>query len=190
MEEAITVVGDEDFRCLGGEAEFLGGKERGRGAADERRDCRDHSRELGAKKRALGLEDHGQLPAELQQRVHVEVELTRKRSGWPAHRTLTALGVSRRSYYRWLKEKAWARPLLPESIRSVQPYEALPQEQEAVLAYARRHPELRHRELAWRMVDEDVVCLSPLTVYRILKEANLVCPWRRRTKRRRSAAAE
>jgi transposase InsO family protein len=98
-----------------------------------------------------------------------------------------ALGVSRRSYYRWLKEKAWARPLPPESMRSVQPYEALPQEKEAVVAYARRHPELRHRELAWRMVDEDVVCLSPSTVYRILKEAHLVCPWRRRTKRRRSA---
>jgi putative transposase len=29
-------------------------------------------------------------------------------------------------------------------------------------------------------------CLSPSTVYRILKEANLVCPWRRRSKRRRA----
>lgn len=36
------------------------------------------------------------------------------------------------------------------------------------------------------MVDEDVACLSPSTVYRILKEANLVCPWRRRLKRRRA----
>lgn len=33
------------------------------------------------------------------------------------------------------------------------------------------------------MVDEGVVCLSPSTVYRILRERNLVCPWRRRTKR-------
>jgi hypothetical protein len=39
--------------------------------------------------------------------------------------------------------------------------------------------------MAWRMVDEDVVYLSPSTVYRILKSAKLVCPWRRRTKRRR-----
>jgi transposase InsO family protein len=69
----------------------------------------------------------------------------------------------------------------------VQPYEALPEEKEAVLDYARKHPELRHRELAWRMVDEDSACLSPSTVYRILKEANLVCPWRRRAKRRRAA---
>jgi transposase InsO family protein len=37
------------------------------------------------------------------------------------------------------------------------------------------------------MVDEDVVFLSPSTVYRILKEAHLVCPWRRRKKRQRGA---
>ena len=30
------------------------------------------------------------------------------------------------------------------------------------------------------MVDEEVACLSPSTVYRILKGENLVCPWRRR----------
>src|SRR5207244_11950488 len=34
---------------------------------------------------------------------------------------------------------------------------------------------------------EDIACLSPSTVYRILKEANLVCPWRRRKKRSRAA---
>ena len=51
--------------------------------------------------------------------------------------------------------------------------------------YACRHTELRHRELAWRMIDEDVAYVSPSTVYRILREGNLVCPWRRRTKRRR-----
>jgi len=122
----------------------------------------------------------------LQKRVHEEVEQTRKRSGWSAKRTLAALGIPRRTYYRWLKEEAWAKALPAEPVKPVQPYEALAEEKQAVLAYARKHPELRHRELAWRMVDEDVACLSPSTVYRILKEANLVCPWRRRTKRRRT----
>jgi putative transposase len=125
------------------------------------------------------------LPPELQKRVHEEVVRTRERSGWPAQRTLLALGISRRSYYRWLKEEKWAKELPKATVPPVQMYEALPEEKEAVLKYARLHPELRHRELSWRMVDEDVACLSPSTVYRILKEANLVCPWRRRTKRRR-----
>jgi transposase InsO family protein len=56
-----------------------------------------------------------------------------------------------------------------------------------VKEYASKHPELRHRELAWRMVDEDVAYVSSSTVYRILREAKLVCPWSRRTKRRREA---
>jgi putative transposase len=127
------------------------------------------------------------VPPPLQKRVHEEVELTRRRSGWPAKRTLAALGIPQRTYYRWLKEEAWARALPVEPTRPVQPYEALPEEKQAVLDYARRHPELRHRELAWRMVDEDDACLSASTVYRILKEANLVCPWRRRKKRSRGA---
>ncbi|MGH3040073.1 MAG: transposase [Gaiellaceae bacterium] len=60
----------------------------------------------------------------------------------------------------------------------------LPAERAAVSAYARAHPELRHRELAWRMVDEDVACLSPSTVLRILREAGLVAPWLRPLKHR------
>jgi putative transposase len=117
--------------------------------------------------------------------VHEEVEQARQRSGWPAKQTLAALGIARRTYYRWLREESWARVLPAEAVKPVQPYEALAEEKAAVLAYARKHPELRHREMAWRMVDEDVAYLSPSTVYRILKTANLVCPWRRRTKRSR-----
>jgi len=124
------------------------------------------------------------VPAELQQQVHVVVQETKRRSGWPIRRSLRALGVSPTSYYRWLRERArtggQAAP-----IRPVQAYEALEEEKRAVREYACRHTELRHRELAWRMIDEDVAYLSPSTVYRILREGNLVCPWRRRSKRRR-----
>jgi putative transposase len=59
------------------------------------------------------------------------------------------------------------------------------EEKRAVRSYALQHAGIRHRELAWRMVDEGVAYLSPSTVYRILKRENLVCPWRRRTKRTR-----
>jgi len=130
------------------------------------------------------------MPVELQERVHEEVELTKRRSGWPAGKTLAALGVSRRTYYRWVREKAWSKASQSKSSpaeppRPTQAYEALSEEKAAVREYALKHPELRHRELAWRMVDEDVAYLSPSTVYRILKVENLVCPWRRRPKRRR-----
>ena len=75
--------------------------------------------------------------------------------------------------------------LPPDPVRPVQVYEATEEEKRAVRSYAVKHPGIRHRELAWRMVDEDVACLSPSTVYRILKVENLVCPWRRRNKRTR-----
>jgi putative transposase len=118
--------------------------------------------------------------------VHAVVEQTKTRSEWPARRTLLALGIPPTSYYRWLREEAWAKAVKQgEPPRPVQAYEALEEEKQAVKDYACRHTELRHRELAWRMIDEDVAYVSPSTVYRILREANLVCPWRRRTKRRR-----
>lgn len=125
------------------------------------------------------------MPPELQQRVHEEVKRTKERSGWPVGKTLAALGVTRTTYYRWLREEAWAKAQPAEPPKPVQPYEALPEEKAAVKEYALAHPDLRHRELAWRMVDEDVAYLGASTVYRILREAKLVCPWRRRSKRRR-----
>jgi transposase InsO family protein len=118
--------------------------------------------------------------------VQAVVEQSKTRSAWPARRTLRALGIPPSSYYRWLREEAWAKGAKPgEPPRPVQAYEALEEEKAAVRSYACRHTELRHRELAWRMIDEDVAYVSPSTVYRILREAKLVCPWRRRTKRLR-----
>jgi len=130
------------------------------------------------------------VPPELQAKVHEEVQAARQRSGWPAERTLAVLGIGPSSYYRWLRQAAWTRPAAQPSPQPVQAYEALPAEKAAALAYARAHPELRHRELAWRMVDEDVAFLSPSTVYRVLKGADLVCSWRRRQKRYRTEAEQ
>jgi putative transposase len=127
------------------------------------------------------------MPVELQERVQEEVALTKRRSGWPAERTLSVLGIGRTTYYRWLRaaDLRVAEGLSGPPPQPIQAYEALPEEKAIVKAYALKHPELRHRELAWRMVDEDVAYVSSSTVYRILREAKLVCPWNRRTKRRR-----
>lgn len=138
---------------------------------------------------------------ELRRRVQAEVASAKARSGWPAGKTLKALGVARRSYYRWRQAEARLSATASASsstsagpsaaaaeakpAKPLPPYAATAAEREAVQAYALKHPELRHRELAWRMVDEGAAFVSPSTVYRILKEAKLVCPWRRRRKRSR-----
>lgn len=110
------------------------------------------------------------------------------RSGWPVRRILRQLGVSPASYYRWRRREAQEGERSREPRRPVQAYEATEEEKRAVRAYALKHPGIRHRELAWRMVDEGIACLSASTIYRILKRENLVCPWRRRTKRSREEA--
>ena len=96
------------------------------------------------------------MPPELQSQVHAVVQETKRRSGWPVRRTLRQLGVSPASYYRWRKEAQGAKALSAEPVRPVQAYEATDEEKRAVRAYALKHAGIRHRELAWRMVDEEV----------------------------------
>jgi len=63
-------------------------------------------------------------------------------------------------------------------------YEVLESERRAIIEYALTHPEVRHRELAWKMVDEGVCAVSSSTVYRVLGEAGLVCVWKPRERRK------
>ncbi|MCH8914132.1 MAG: DDE-type integrase/transposase/recombinase [Planctomycetes bacterium] len=61
-------------------------------------------------------------------------------------------------------------------------YELLSSERQAILDYALKHPEVRHREMAWKMLDEGVVAVSASSVYRVLREADLVCRWKPKLK--------
>ena len=97
---------------------------------------------------------------------------------------LKHLGLSRASYFRWKKEQAWKRERR-EPIKPVQAFEALPEEKQTVVEYALEHPGVRHRELAWKMIDEDVAYLSMSTVYRILLSEELMCRRPGRQKRYR-----
>ena len=136
LEEEALGLGGADLRREAEEAGRRAGAGGSGDVPDEGRDRRDHGGEPGAKKNAFGLEDHGKMPPELQQRVHEEVKLTKKRSGWPVGKTLSALGVTRTTYYRWLREEAWAKARPAEPPKPVQPYEALPEEKAAVREYA------------------------------------------------------
>jgi len=122
------------------------------------------------------LSDWPQLPVELQREVVEVVDQTRQRSGWPIRRTLAALEISSASYYRWRRDGWRGQPSGRVSAGSV--YRLLECERRAILDYALSHPEVRHRELAWRMLDEGVCGVSPSSVYRVLREEHLVCRWR------------
>ena len=122
---------------------------------------------------------------ELQGEVKNLVQQTKTRSGWPVRRTLAALEISPGSYYRWCQPKAPAisAPSSRTPLGRGSMYEVLKSERRTIVEYALTHPEVRHRELAWNMLDAGVCAVSSSTVYRVLREAQLVCGWKPKPKR-------
>ena len=127
---------------------------------------------------------------ELQREVKTVVEQTKRRSGWAVRKTLRALEIRPASYYRWCRPEAPAALAVPPSSARRSIYEVLESERRAIVDYALKHAEVRHRELAWKMLDEGVCAVSSSTVYRVLREAGLVCPWRPRAKAKGSGKPE
>ncbi len=104
--------------------------------------------------------------------VHETVEKTHQRSCWSRSRVLQQLGIPKSTFYGWFEP--------PCKNRQVRCHTILPEEKKAVLGYVNAHPELHHREMAWRMVDENVIFLSPSSVYRILDAEGLVPKWEKK----------
>jgi transposase InsO family protein len=88
------------------------------------------------------------------------------------------LDIRRSVYYEWRQRAAERRldDLVPGGhCRSA----ILPEEKEAVIGYALAHPKEGYRRLSWMMVDADVACVSPASVYRVLNDADLLYRWKR-----------
>lgn len=94
-------------------------------------------------------------------------------NGLPGVRALLRLGLSRSTYYRWLKRQAEGRLEDRRGGSSVPWNKISPQEEAKVLAEARASPELSCRELAWKITDSGSY-ISESTVYRILKRHGLI----------------
>lgn len=94
---------------------------------------------------------------------------------------LRMLGISKGKYFHWKKRLGRENQhnfALPKSNW------LLPFEREAIINYAKNHYAendyyLRdgYRRLTYRMLDEDVVAVSPSSVYRILKSEGLLNQW-------------
>lgn len=106
------------------------------------------------------------------------VEKTRERSGWTVSRILGQLGLTKSLYYSWLERRRSDR-LADEQAGYLRWNAALPDEKQAVIDFALKHPQEGYKRLAWMMVDEDVACLCPSTVYNILSEKDLLYRFKR-----------
>ncbi len=107
------------------------------------------------------------------------VKLTQKRSEWSVVEILRELGISRRSYHRWVKElqaKTGLEAKIDNRDRG-NVYKILSWEHDLIIEWALKWPNLRHRELSWKLVDQGIVCVSPSVIYNVLKEAGLIKRW-------------
>lgn len=106
------------------------------------------------------------------------VHKTRRRSGWALNRILAALGVSRSRYYEWVGRQGEDR-LHDEPARRVPLSRLLDEERQAICAYAQCHPRIGYRKLTWMMIDAGIVAVDESSVYRVLKEADLLYRFKR-----------
>ena len=98
--------------------------------------------------------------------------------GWSKQAICRKWGISLQSFYHFQP----ASPKPPCSLK-VQLNKITAEEKALVKTHALAHTELNHREMAYRMIDEDIVFMSPSSVYRILREYNLLVRRQQKPKR-------
>jgi transposase-like protein len=112
-------------------------------------------------------------------RVKAEVLKLVEHSPLPVRQTLMELEVPPATYYRWRRrhtEKGLEglRDLPPRARRV---WNRLPEEERVfIVGYALEHPSLSPREVSARLVDRERRFVSESTVYRILRQADLLKP--------------
>jgi putative transposase len=129
------------------------------------------------------LGDQHRFGAAEKRRVLRIVEEARVRTGWTVRRILKRLRLAKSVYYEWRRRDE--EDLLDDMVLGARasPHAVLEEEKQAILTYALKHPREGYRRLAWMMVDEDVAYVSPSSVYRILRDADLLYRWKRSEKK-------
>jgi transposase InsO family protein len=92
----------------------------------------------------------------------------------PRHVLVGLIGISRSKFYQWRKRYGSPNGHNGHVCRD---HWLLAQEKHAIIDYARVHPMEGYRRLAYMMMDQDIVAVSPATVYRVLKPEGLLNPW-------------
>jgi len=104
------------------------------------------------------------------------VQYWRERADMKVGQLVSWLGISPSKYYQWR-----TRAGQPNRHNGQVPKENWLEawEKEAIVAYYQQHPDEGYRRLCYMMLDENVVAVSPSSVYRVLTEAGLLKRWAR-----------
>ena len=91
-----------------------------------------------------------------------------ERTGLRQDQLVAWLGIARSKYFDWKKRYGKANEHNGKIPRD---FWLQPWEKQAILDFQGRYPLEGYRRLAFMMLDQDVVALSPSSVYRVLREA-------------------
>ncbi|MGB9591710.1 MAG: IS3 family transposase [Candidatus Kryptoniota bacterium] len=135
-------------------------------------------REFGLKKKLFWPEIR-KTKADLAIRERISNEITnlQTKTGVPLAVLLSAAGITRRTWTDWQKRKhdeTQHNGQIPKA------HWLLPEEIDAIVHYARCRTDKKlqgYRRLTWMMVDENIAFASPSSIYRVLKEHNLLNMW-------------
>ena len=101
----------------------------------------------------------------------------RERVELPAARFIGWLGIGSSKFYHWRDHYGRANEHNGKIPRD---FWLLEEEKQAILRYHFEHPGEGYRRLAFMMLDEDIVSVSPASVYRVLREAGRLGKWNRK----------
>lgn len=97
-----------------------------------------------------------------------------QRTEIPARDMVNDIGISRSKFYDWQKRYGKVNEHNSWIPRDFWITEA---ERQAIINYYADHPLEGYRRLAYMMMDEDIVAVSPSSVYRVLNDAGLLQRW-------------
>ncbi len=121
------------------------------------------------------------VPQELRDEVVEFVQYWQQRAGLKVSQLLSWLELSSSKYYNWQKRQGQANQ---HNGQIPKHHWLLATEKSTIEAYAREHPDEGYRRLSYMMLDEDVVAVSPSSVYRVLIEADLIKRWDKTSSRK------
>ncbi len=99
----------------------------------------------------------------------------------PVTRLVAWTGLHKGKYYEWIKRYGKANEHNGKIPRD---HWLTDEEKKAILAYNERHPLEGYRRLAFMMLDDDVVAVSPSSVYRVLRAEHRLDRWNRRASKK------
>lgn len=98
----------------------------------------------------------------------------KEKTGFVTSRFIGYLGITSSKFYDWKRRYGHVNE---HNCRIPRDFWLEEWEKDAIIAYYLDHPHDGYRRVTYMMIDDDIVAVSPSSVYRVLKEAGVMRKW-------------